>query len=258
MNICLFHFGRYDDRQAYFQTNYPLYYKCYESVKREFKDDNIMVFYSYEDVYEKFPSLKEDLNKYTEFLEAKSSDLYRLDLVRCLLTKYLDDMLYIDSDIYLDSSFKKNLLENIEHSWSNLFFEYDTFAIFYSRKPSSLIDVLLKRFTKNYTYDRDEIRLSKIGTMKSKGSFDISKLDYTHYGGLGFIITSDIKEIKKINISAFDFKPTLTDEDELYQTNDGALIFACGRYGWTASYFFNDDITLKDLLITVGKYYEVS
>lgn len=260
MNVFLFHFGRYDDRQENFKAKYPLYYKCFEQIKNEFKDDNIVVFYSYDDVYKKFPQIKVDLEKYNDFLSAIQADVYRLDLVRCLMTKYCEDMLYLDSDVYIENGFKESLLENIKNSWSDLFFESDTMAVFYSRKPAPIINVLLKRFTKNYTYDIDEIKLSKINTLKSKGNFDRSKLEYIHYGGLGFLKTSDVSSIEKVDDSVFSFKPEITNQEKLYLTNDKALIYVCSRYNFIVNYFFSG-VTVEELLITVGKqnlYYEMS
>lgn len=242
MNIILFHFGVYDDRQEDYHIRFPLYSKCYDSIKREFNKDNILVFYSYEEVYDKFPQMREDLQKYEEFLSYKNQDLYRLDLVRCLLSKYCENMLYIDSDIYVEKGFKKNLVLNINRNIDKyLFYECNTMAIFYSRKPSSAINDLLMRFTKDYTYDVEEIIKSGINSHSERGNFDLYKLKYSHFGGLSFLRNSKIDRLEKDN----------EEDEKLYIDDDGTLVFK-SKY-FDAKYYCYDGITINDLLVTVGK-----
>ena len=61
LNIVLFHAGKYDDCNWH---KHSLFEKCYKSVEKEFKNDNIIIYHSVEQVFYDYPSIKEDCNNF--------------------------------------------------------------------------------------------------------------------------------------------------------------------------------------------------
>lgn len=162
MNIVLLHFGKYDERQPDYEL---IWNKCYDSVKLEFKDDKIYVFHSLEEVFKEFPDIKSKFFSYTNFLDTfgidENKNYYFTDLIRLLLTNVLDDMLYIDADIYIKKGFKKickNIIKNIDY-----FFQGQCFYIFYSKhKHSDINNFIDKIFTVNYKGDFASLKKSNL------------------------------------------------------------------------------------------------
>lgn len=159
-NIVLFHIGVYDETQSGYKL---LYKKFYDSVLREFKDDNIIVIHNYNECFEKFPKIKYFIDKYFSEFYNTSNDQLKCDLLRMLLCIFLKDYLYIDSDIYILQGFREILLETINktENKNKLFFniEKDTIAIFYSKRYFKKFNVYLKLFAlNNYKYDAKALK----------------------------------------------------------------------------------------------------
>ena len=81
-NIVLFHIGVYDETRPGYKL---LYKKFYDSVLREFKDDNIIVIHDYNECFEKFPKIKYFIDKYFSEFYYTSNDQLKCDLLRMLL-----------------------------------------------------------------------------------------------------------------------------------------------------------------------------
>lgn len=162
MNIVLLHFGKYDERRPDYEL---IWNKCYESVKLEFKTDKIYVFHSLEEVFNEFPEIKPKFFSYIDFLNTfgidENKNYYFTDLIRLLLTNFLDDMLYIDADIYIKKGFRKickNIIKNIDY-----FFNGQCFYIFYSKhKHSDINNFIDKIFTVNYKGDIVSLKNSNL------------------------------------------------------------------------------------------------
>lgn len=179
MNIVLLHFGKYDERQNGYKA---IWSKCYDSVKLEFKDDKIYVFHSLEEVFKEFPDIKSKFFSYTNFLDTfgidENKNYYFTDLIRLLLTNVLDDMLYIDADIYIKKGFKKickNIIKNIDY-----FFNGECFYLFYSKhKHPDINNFINKVFIANYKGDMYAIKNSNL----QNANIQSLEKSFYHYAG---------------------------------------------------------------------------
>ena len=85
-----------------------LYKRCLESIKKEFPEDNIIIFRSFEEI-EKQYYIPDCYWKRNAFQKMFLTDYYRL-----CLSKYIDNMLYIDSDIFVYEGFRDEIINNIQ------------------------------------------------------------------------------------------------------------------------------------------------
>ena len=258
MNVVLFHIGDCDERQLDYAEKFPLYKKCYDSVLREFKDDNIIVFHSVEEVFEKFPLIKKIIENNTSFLEFKetffsSKLLYiYLDLIRTLLTFFLKDFLYLDSDIYVSNNLKNEIVSFIT-SEKNLYFYKDSMSIFYSKQYTSSIQCLLKRFNKNYSWDIQEIKES--GLLNQKDILEFQQLSLEHFGGL-----RRFQESKHFKILE-NFNENIKKELQMKQSTENGLVifnkdtndfYFLSRW-WELHCSLVGNITFEDFMTQIDK-----
>lgn len=140
LNIVCFHIGHpYDETlDSYYDFPSSLYRKCFESLKKEFKDDNILVFHSFEEIFQKFPTLQEEYYTYN-FLKINhvqnGGPYFKSDLVRSLLTKYLENMVYIDSDIEILPGTRDAILKKYNEN-GIMYIPYGTICFFLSKHKS--------------------------------------------------------------------------------------------------------------------------
>lgn len=164
LNIVCFHIGHpYDETlDGYYDFPSNLYRKCFESLKKEFKDDNILIFYSFEEIFEKFPTLQEEYYKYN-FLKLNhvqnGGPYYKADLIRALLTKYLENMVYIDSDIEILPGTRDAILKKYDEN-GIMYIPYDTTCFFLSKhKSESYMKFISEAFNaSDYMNDTDAIK----------------------------------------------------------------------------------------------------
>lgn len=156
-NVILLHIGEtFDDRKESFKEDHPVLFKCFESVKKEFKDDNIIVFHSYEEIFEKFLEIKEVIDKkYLKFFYNKNTpENFKTDLIRILLTKYYENMLYIDADTYIEEGFKAKLLKILKKDDETLFYIFSaSISLFFSKTFFEKINIFLRLFENDYNGD---------------------------------------------------------------------------------------------------------
>lgn len=103
-----------------------LYKHCHDSVLKEFPDDNIIIFRSFEEIEQKY-GIPHFEHSYIRFI----SDYYRIQL-----TKYIDNYLYLDHDIMPLPGFRNELIRIAENN--NSAFGVDGFYIIYSKIKNNL------------------------------------------------------------------------------------------------------------------------
>ncbi len=239
--------GIYDERQPDYAEKYSLYKKCYDSVLKEFKNDNILVFHSIDEIFEKYPQMKKIIDNNKDFLEfqekfLKSYFAAYLDLIRLLFTYFLNDYLYLDSDIYVLPTFKKELVNRIKNNKVFYFYEQSGISCFYSKRFTPSLQKLFKKFNKSYLNDVDTCILSKI-----KNSSDIENQPFSllsHYVGLKCLIGLPIKKIKNKSEKIMD---SLTKQDTFQIVYSNRLIFVYSDI-WIATYQLFGSLTLQDFI----------
>ena len=255
-NVVLFHEGKYDERNMDYLLKYPLYKKCYDSVLSEFKEDNVKVYHSYDDIFIDYPEIKREINeKYLDFFNSRNA-LINFDLIRTLLIKYVNNLLYIDSDIYIKPGFKAALLDNISHSTKLALIQFESMGMFFSKSFSENFNLLLERFNNNYTWDIPEIKLSGILNTEDIGSIssDLQKY-FSHYGALGIVQQHDAKFYKLAEHYSLNMKYEevyTSSYNVVYFENDKIILFINNNDGFVNFYTVDDYITINDFLTTVG------
>ena len=196
-NVVLFHIGDgfNETLESYNENKNIIYKKCYDSVKTEFKNDNIMVFYSFEEVFNKFKRLRNLYNKYQTFLNLSrvknAGCYYSLDLLRALLTLFISNMVYIDSDIEVCPGLRNYLLD-FNRSNGTILISYLTTSFFFSKNPSKeYIKFIDKAFNDNY-YFNDVDSLKKFYIKNNEVVIDSMINGYLHH-------FNSMAEFKKIN-----------------------------------------------------------
>lgn len=135
-----------DASQTIFDTE--LYRVCRQSVIDNVEFDNYLNFSSIAEIYDYFPMIVVDCKKYEEFLEAhRNSLVYLVDLVRIALTKYIKNIIYIDSDIEILSKLSKN-----DYTDNFVLFKPGT-DFFFSKEFGEVQKLCLEYLNKNYTND---------------------------------------------------------------------------------------------------------
>ena len=250
MTIIIFHIG--DDYKDDYNNKNILLKKCFKSIKREFKSHNIIVFHSFEEILEKFPLMRNDLKekRFESFLASKSPQL-KTDLYRILLTKYIDDMIYMDSDVYINRGQGENLINYlIEKSKYNNFIYHTMTCFFYSKKYTNSVEPFLDTFDEKYTSDLDSLGQSKI--YENSDVLDIKNETgntyFNHYTGWNY--TFYFEKGFKFVISSKDFSDDLNYYCPIsfYNIEKNSLKCIHLSHRWIADHFFNEDISIIDFL----------
>ena len=171
-NIILFQFGTVS-------TKIDLYKKCFDSVQKAFPKDNIHVFYSPEEVYEKYNIPKKD----TPHL------LFETDYLRLYLSKFFKNLLWLDSDIDLGpcKGFRNLILSIIKSNKDKDFISFaNSIGCFYSRKENTIINSILENF--DFTVGDNIIRNQYL---PRETIFNLDRC-YNHY----FCLNSFMNELK--------------------------------------------------------------
>jgi hypothetical protein len=203
-----------------------------------------------------FPALKSSLVKpeHIEFFN-RSSDLFRLDLIRTLLTYHLQDMVYLDSDVYVYDGFKNYLISEKQKQNKLLYFFSDTMCCFYSREPSSILDPYLERFNENYQVDFIDLKESGVTSSPNRGFLEDSL--FAHFGGMGFFkahqalikVCSLHEDFVVLQRKLLDQIQTLPKTGPLIFCNGGALEVTMGT---VSTYKECGTITKEDIIKTLG------
>ena len=252
MNIVLFHIDDYNNKNI-------LLKKCFKSIKREFKGHHIIVFHSFEEILEKFPQMRNDLKekRFESFLSSNKVLVYLIDLYRILLTKYIDDMIYMDSDIYFSPGSGKKLINYFKSINENLICCWST-CLFYSKKYTDSIESLLNCFDENYTSDSDALKLSKIDEEPDYINANLLEDNsITHFMSLDIIknfklIKTDI--IFDININHINFDDF--NDIKLHETTcfysqkfkKAIVVVVTEDKQWPVFYDFNYEVSFDDFL----------
>lgn len=257
-NIIMFQIGEEYQR--------GLYKKCCESVLREFPNDNIIIFHSFEEVFERYPALKEEYFSYHAFLERINKDIfYSSDLIRLLLTKYIDNMIYLDSDIYLhrNSNFREELIKNMPEKFvfTNLAPGYN---FFYSKHESKKLKEWMSRAFAGDIYYSDDIATNYYpGFYNDEVVFynQDKKPKFTHFNGLvplkkgivkNFYILKDCSSLEKLNELAYD-ETAIFYDNKLYHNNTNWAIQNTFDFNKTLP-----DISINDILALMNYRYNIS
>lgn len=233
-----------------------IYKKCLRSIHREFKDDNIIIFSSLDEIFGKYPGLKEEFYSYDKFLKLIDNNLYySLDLMRLLLAKRIPNMMYIDSDIYLpkNSNLKQTILKNIPKKCTFLSLDVGH-RFFYCKKfPPSLGEWINKAFD-GRPYYSDDIAVAQNDGFYTESTQMLDKKivpPFIHFLGLGLIKIGILKKIFIINEcdSIEDLNKIAYDDTAILYNN----IFYHNRTGWVCQPLYNfnlseSEISLVDIL----------
>lgn len=256
-NVILFHIGDGFDEtlDSYNENKNIIYKKCYNSVKAEFKDDNITIFHSFEEVFNKFKRLRNLYNKYQTFLNLSivknAGCYYSLDLLRALLTLFIPNMVYIDSDIEVCPGLRNYLLE-FNKSKNIMLISYYTTSFFFSKNPcKEYIKFIDKAFNDDY-YFNDVDSLKKFYIKNDEVIIDPLINGYLHHFNsiVEFQKITDIYLIKKDKILTDDYLKSLNIKDNIL------LAFSNKIYNNGYVHYINSPgkITLEDLYIYIGEY----
>lgn len=153
MNVVLFHMGLYNEKNY---SDLPLLKKCNDRIIHEFSGDTFYIFHSLKEIYATFEGFQEEYEKYQKFLENAYFNLtVTNDLVRMLLSHYLNDYVYIDSDIYIHPGFKNYLLSKIKDDTKLVMFQYGSTSIMYCKERFNELDNFIDQIFNddNYSYD---------------------------------------------------------------------------------------------------------
>ena len=212
-NVILLHIGICDERKFHYPE---LYSKCFESIKIEFKNDNIIIFHSFEEIFKQFPQIEDQIKtKYAEFWETTTDFRYKTDLIRFLLISFYDNLLYLDADVFVYKNFRTDLIEQINKEIDNkyLYLTDDHANIFYCKHFFPELNLFLNTFTEDYGGDKSLIVLR-----------DVDKVSYVHslcfhFEYLWFLkkhITNKTKVYLINDASFFDDKNYKSCDDTLF------------------------------------------
>lgn len=247
MNVVLLHLNKFNETLPTFCS---LYQKCYNSQLKEFKNDNLIVIHSFEELFEKFPLLHSLITENSNFNYqfTNMSIFEQADLIRFLLTSILDDYFYLDSDIYCCEGFREKLQNIIEkYSNKNLIFCCNGrgMQLFYNRKKRSFTKQEKNFFGKTYTSDY-YFELES-GILNHSDTTHISPDEYLphlHYQGLA-------KLSKAVRIEKVKSFPDTPEFRVCYIFNNSQL-FMDDEYYPVSFHFEKDKITLEDVLPFIG------
>lgn len=247
MNVILFHMDKYNEENYKY---FPIYKKCFDRVYDEFKDDKIYIFHSLDEVYSSFPGIEEELKDYQDFLFKDEYGMLVTDLLRLLISHYLDDYIYLDSDIYVYKGFKNILKSLIDEKVNYLCLDTYSSAIFYSKKRTIFLDKFIDRtfLDREYSYDSDmnlKLKLNEIPSLKNT----IEHQYFIHFHSLNFIrhyIDTIIYLKKEEDIN-------LRREYEYTHPHELLVSKKCVSFrddnGFYKEYYFKDSgITYEDLI----------
>lgn len=254
MTIVLIHFGIYSEENWKY---FPLFKKCYNRLQDEFKEDTILVFNSLEEIYKKFPGFQEEFEEYQDFLISKDySPMLVSDLIRLLLSHYLENYLYLDSDIYFYKGFRNYLMSNIKDTTKMVVLNNNSTAVCFCRKRFEYLDKFIDRtFNENYTFDSEMNK--KYGLLKIPGVETITCDNHTHFHSFDYI---------RKNISnAILLSDEFCDVNNAYKTaleNQDSIVIS---KNWLAFfdqvvklYFLPQEITKDDIIISCNNFGEKS
>ena len=159
-----------DSFPGHFDTE--LYSVCRQSVIDNVEFDNYLNFSSVNEIYDYFPMIISDCKDHEELLEVHNNLIYLLDIVRMALTKYIKNMIYIDSDIKVLSKLNKN-----SYTDDFILFKQGT-DFFFSKQFGKTQSLCLEYLNKDYKNDFDFYQ-----TILSK-DLEPKKCDFTEYYGL--------------------------------------------------------------------------
>ena len=265
LNIVCFHIGYpYDETlDNYYDFPSSLYRKCFESLKKEFKDDNILVFHSFEEIFQKFPMLQEEYYTY-DFLKINhvqnGGPYFKANLVRALLTKYLENMVYVDSDIEIIHGTRDAILKKYNEN-GIMYIPYDTACFFLSKhKSESYLRFISKAFN-NSDYIND------VEAIKNHLKYDDeikrwNDLELRHYYALRNVSAevSDFLVIKEHS----NYSVQLIRKDIIKNNKNIAIIYTnkdnvktlCTYYG---EYYFGDGglVDIQDIIDYIIYYHHI-
>lgn len=156
-----------------YHDDLPLFKKCYDRIVDEFKGDKIYIFHSLKEIYDTFPEFEEKYKRYNKFLEsANYSPLICNDIIRLLLSHFIDDYVYIDSDIYIHKGFKNYLLERIKDDTKLVMFNYGSTSICYCKERFPELDEFMDKIFNDVNYTYDSEMNNKYGLAKVPGVED--------------------------------------------------------------------------------------
>lgn len=261
MNVILFHIDKYHEKNYEY---FPIYKKCFERLYDEFKDDKIYIFHSLDEVYSSFPGIEEELKDYQDFLLKDKYGMLVTDLLRLLISHYLEDYIYLDSDIYVYKGFKNILKSLITEKVNYLCLDTYSSAIFYSKKRTVFLDKFIDRtfLDRDYSYDVEMNLKLKFNEVPSLFNM-ISHQYFIHFHSLDFIrfhIDNIVYLKKEENISLI----------RKYVFMRPHILVASKKYaafkddnGFYKEYYFKDSgITYEDLIASCNdcgkKKFEIS
>ncbi|MBR6612007.1 MAG: hypothetical protein IKK93_07205 [Campylobacter sp.] len=247
-NVVIFHIGD--------SFKLDIYKKCLDSIRREFKDDNIIIFSSLDEIFEKYPGLKEEFYSYDKFFELIDNNLYySLDLMRLLLAKRIPNMMYIDSDIYLpkNSNLKQVILKNIPEKCTFLSLDIGHHFFYCKKFPPSLGEWIDKAFAGGLYYS-DDMAVDRYDGFYTESTQMLDKKivpPFIHFKGLVHIKNGLLKKIFIINEcdSIEDLNKIAYDDTAILYNN----IFYHNYTGWVHQPLYNlnlseSEISLDDIL----------
>lgn len=251
LNIVLFHAGKYDDCNWH---KHCLFEKCYKSVEREFKNDNIIIYHSVEQVFYDYPSIKEDCNNFNFFSHLPENDPIKFDVLRIYLTKYITNMLYLDSDIVVYNGFREDIIKYNNENTQDIFIPkcldfYGLYILFSKKYNKDFINHFYQLFI------NDEYKNDLQGLMHNdfyKSNFikwmPFDTLRYDHYHSLE-TIRHDLKHIFLVDeFCRDDAEYKLLPDDDLAIFLKGDFCTYANRFGFDDFYFFKEGITVTDIL----------
>lgn len=263
LNIVCFHIGHpYDETlDSYYDFPSSLYRKCFESLKKEFKDDNILVFHSFEEVFQKYPMLQEEYYTYN-FLKINhvqnEGPYFKSDLVRSLLTKYLENMVYVDSDIEILPGTRDTILKKYNEN-GIMYIPYDSICFFLSKHKSESY----LRFISDAFNDHDYA--SDLGAIKAHLKYDDeikrwNDLKIRHYYSLRRISAevNNFLIIKECcNHSVQFIRKNIINNNKniaIIYTNKDNLKILCTCY---EDYYFGGLVNIQDIIDYITYYHYI-
>ena len=231
-NIVLFHFKNVS-------LKIDLYKKCYDSIEKAFPKDNIIVFNSIDEVYEKYNIPKIS----TEFL-------FETDYVRLYLSKYLKNMIWFDSDIDLSPcpGFRNIILSIIKSNPDKDFISFsNAIGCFFSRKENIIINNIIN----NFDFKVGDVFLRK-EFLPRENIFNLDRC-YNHYFCLNSFMNelSNEKEFLIVDFSKASYDDLLHGMQtyDFNKSHKYKIVFAASY----SDYMITQDENLKVLFTTLSK-----
>lgn len=207
-----------------------LYKHCHDSVLKEFPDDNIIIFHSFEEIERKY-NIPHFEGKNLCF----SSDYYRIQLA-----KYIDNYLYLDQDIMIFPGFRNELIRLAENN--NSIFGCAGYSLIYSKNKNNLseaVEWLLNNRNIGYIADYILTENYELKTKIEKFYWHFYNHNYFSHCRNKIIITND-KKLEKIKIKDNDLT-ILTISDYGYQFNtDGHCFVPEDQLDFVLKYYFTN------------------